>query len=126
MKVKPWGTKYGKTYAYSITIMPTIAPSAMECQNTKRKIMPSLPSWFVAAVATQMDCASTILPITPPALVAAVKKIGTQGRCSAGVGFKPPNKPVDGGALAGGPAPKHPQKVPKNGENHPGRRNSRP
>src|SRR5437660_1731370 len=77
-------------------MIPTIAPSAIECQNTKRKIMPSLPSWLVAAVATQIDCASTILPITPPALLAEVIRMGSKCNCStvmrnvatSGVGFE--------------------------------------
>jgi hypothetical protein len=42
--VKPWGTPPGNTYAYSSTITPTIAPSAIECQNTYRKIEPSFPT----------------------------------------------------------------------------------
>jgi len=44
-------------------------------RKTKRKMEPSLPTWLVAAVAMQMDCASIILPITPPALFVAHIKI---------------------------------------------------
>src|SRR5438067_4063529 len=60
-----------------------MAPSAMECQNTYRKMSPSLPTWFVAEVATVMDCASTILPITPPAELAAHMRIGSSLSWSA-------------------------------------------
>src|SRR5207302_11499354 len=63
MKVKPCGTKLAKTYAYSITIIPTIEAKAMECQKPNLKILPSFPNWLVAEVAIIMDCASTILPI---------------------------------------------------------------
>src|SRR5256886_6345363 len=42
--VNPCGTAAGKTYAYSNTITPTTAPSATECQNTHRKIVPSFPT----------------------------------------------------------------------------------
>src|SRR5713226_8169876 len=38
------GTAPGNTYAYSSTITPTTAPSAIECQNTYRKIEPSFPT----------------------------------------------------------------------------------
>src|SRR5713101_2893352 len=58
-------------------MIPTMAASATECQKTNRKIMPSLPTWLVAEVATTMDCASTILPITPPELWAAHIRIGS-------------------------------------------------
>ena len=53
--VNPCGTAEWKTYAYSMTMIPTIAPSAMECQKTKRKMMPSFPTCSVAAVAIVMD-----------------------------------------------------------------------
>src|SRR5260370_41877804 len=126
MKVKPCGTKYGNTYAYNITMTPTIAPRAIECQNKKRKIMPSLPSWLVAAVATQIDCASTIFPITPPALFAEVIRIGSKCNCSAVMRGKLPNKAFDEVSLPGRATPNHPRKGPKNGKNHPAWVNARP
>ena len=43
-RFSPCGTACAKTYAYSNTIMPTIAPSASECHTTKRKIWPSFPT----------------------------------------------------------------------------------
>src|SRR5438270_5111329 len=99
--------------------MPTMAPRAIECQTTKRKIMPSLPTWFVAAVATQIDCASTILPITPPALLAAVIRTGSRLSCVAVIFCKLPNKALDDVSLPVRATPSHPRKVPKNGKNHP-------
>ncbi len=40
-KLSPWGMKPANTYAYNITMTPTIAASAIECHTTKRKIIPS-------------------------------------------------------------------------------------
>src|SRR5215472_9955679 len=81
--------------------------------------MPSLPTWLVAAVATQIDCASTILPITPPALLAEVIKIGLSPNCSAVMRCKLPNSAFDDVSLPVSATPSHPRKVPKNGKNHP-------
>ena len=53
--VSPCGTAYLKTYAKSITMIPTIEHNATECQATKRKMIPSLPTCSVAAVAMVMD-----------------------------------------------------------------------
>src|SRR5450432_3634483 len=100
-------------------MMPTIAPSAMECQNTKRKIMPSLPTWLVAAVATQIDCASTILPMTPPALLAAVIRTGSRPSCWAVIFCKLPNRALDEVSLPVSATPSQPRNVPKNGYSHP-------
>src|SRR5262249_31969420 len=102
-----------------MTISPTMAPKAIECQTTKRKTMPSLPTWLVAAVATQMDCASTILPMTPPALLADVIRIGFRPSCSAVMRCKLPNRAFDDVSLPVRATPSHPRKVPKNGKNHP-------
>src|SRR5215831_5257250 len=91
----------------------------MECHTTKRKIMPSLPTWLVAAVATQIDCASTILPITPPALLAEVIRTGSKPSCVAVIFCKLPNSAFDEVSLPVKATPSHPRKVPKNGKNHP-------
>src|SRR5579859_2410778 len=91
----------------------------MECHTTKRKIMPSLPTWLVAAVATQIDCASTILPMTPPALLAAVISTGSRPSCWAVIFCKLPNNALDEVSLPVRATPSHPRKVPKNGKNHP-------
>src|SRR5215510_16274869 len=91
----------------------------MECHTTKRKIMPSLPTWLVAAVATQIDCASTILPITPPALLATVIRTGSRPSCWAVIFCKLPNRALDEVSLPVRATPSHPRKVPKNGKYHP-------
>src|SRR2546422_3904979 len=78
-----------------MTITPTIAASATECQKTKRKMEPSLPTWLVAAVAIQMDCASTILPMTPPALFAAHIRMGLRLSCWAVIFCKPPKRALE-------------------------------
>src|SRR2546429_3653601 len=75
-----------------MTMMPTMAASATECQKTKRKMEPSLPTWLVAAVAMQMDCASIILPITPPALFVAHMRMGLRLSCWAVIFCKPPKR----------------------------------
>src|SRR5689334_110129 len=91
----------------------------MECQTTKRKIKPSLPTWLVAAVATQIDCASTILPITPPALLAAVISTGSSPSCWAVIFCKLPNNASAEVSLPVNATPSQPRNVPKNGKNHP-------
>src|SRR5262249_32313866 len=59
----------GGTYACRSVMQPTMAAKTMLCQMTALKMSASLPSWFVAAVATQMLWASIILPMTPPVLL---------------------------------------------------------
>src|SRR5687768_1122925 len=77
------GTIQGKTYACSMTMMPMIDASATLCQNTNRRIRPSCPCWFVAAVDTTMLWASIIFPITPPVEFAVVIRTGFNPSCSA-------------------------------------------
>ena len=62
-------------------MIPTIEHSATECHATNRKIIPSFPTCSVAAVAIVIDCASTIFPITPPALLAAHISTGSIPSC---------------------------------------------
>jgi len=45
-----------------MTMTPTMAASATECQKTKRKMEPSLPTWLVAAVAMQMTAHQSFCP----------------------------------------------------------------
>lgn len=79
--VSPCGTTYLKMYAESITIIPTIEHNATECQATKRRMIPSFPTCWVAAMAIVIDCASTIFLITPPALLAAHISTGSMPSC---------------------------------------------
>src|SRR5229473_330416 len=126
MKFNPFGMNCGSTYAYIMTMMPTIAASATECQKTKRKIEPSLPTWLVAAVAMQMDCASIILPITPPALLVAHMRIGLKWSCCAVIFCKPPKSAFEEVSLPVSATPSHPINVPKNGKNQPVRVKANP
>src|ERR1039457_5021160 len=48
----------------------------MLCFSTARNSSPSCPCWPVTAQPITSDCAAIILPITPPALLAAHIRIG--------------------------------------------------
>src|SRR5438445_13847078 len=98
----------------------------MECQNTQRKMIPSLPTWLVADVATQMDCASTILPITPPAELAAHIRTESSLSCSDVMRCRLPNRAFEDVSLPVRATPSHPRNVPKNGNSHPVRVNAKP
>src|SRR6059036_435550 len=98
----------------------------MECQNTQRKMIPSLPTWSVADVATVMDCASTILPITPPAELAAHMRIGSSLSCCAVMRCRLPNKAFEEVSLPVRATPNQPRYVPKKGYSHPVRVNASP
>src|SRR5262245_4848515 len=65
----------GNTYACSSVMSPTIDARMTLCQMTALKMSASLPTWWVAAVATQIDWASIILPMTPPVLLAVQMRI---------------------------------------------------
>src|SRR4030095_16049256 len=108
IKLNPFGMYCGRTYAYIVTIIPTIAARATECQNRNRKIEPSFPTWFVAAVAMQIDCASTILHITPPALLVAHIRIGLRFSCCAVIFCKLPNSAFEAVSLPVSATPSHP------------------
>src|SRR6266571_5461863 len=96
-----------------------MTPSATECHTTKRKIAPSLPTCSVAAVAMVMDCASTILPMTPPALFAAHIRIGSIPSCCDVIRCKLPKRAFDEVSLPVSATPSQPRNVPKNGYNQP-------
>src|SRR6266511_2888108 len=124
--VRPCGTPPGNTYAYSNTMIPTIATSAIECQNTSRKMVPSLPTWFVAEVATVMDCASTIFPITCPAELAAHIRIGSSPSCCDVIRCRLPNSAFEDVSLPVSATPSQPRNAPKKGNHHPVRVNASP
>src|SRR5215472_12128628 len=73
-----------------------------------------------------MDCASTILPITPPALLAEVISTESKRNCSAVMRCKLPNSALDEVSLPVSATPSHPRKVPKKGKSHPVWVNARP
>src|SRR5271169_2924009 len=104
-----------KTYACSMTRTPTRQASVIECQNTKRRIDPSCPNQLVAVEATTIDCASIILPITPPEEFAAPIRIGDRPNCSAVIFCRPPNSTFDAVSDPVSATPSQPSKVPKKG-----------
>src|SRR5712692_4122869 len=106
--------------------MPTRQASAIECQNTKRRIEPSWPNQLVAVEATTIDCASIILPMTPPDELAALMRIGDNPNCSDVIFCKPPNSTFDAVSAPVSATPSQPSSVPKKGENQPAWAKARP
>src|SRR5258708_11113460 len=90
-----------------MTKRPTRQASAIECQNTKRRMVPSCPYQLVAVEATTIDCASIILPITPPDELAAPIRIGESPSCSDVIFCKFPNSTLEAvwGPLSANPHP---------------------
>src|SRR6478752_5861850 len=106
--------------------MPTRQASAIECQNTKRRIEPSCPNQLVAVEATTIDCASIILPITPPDELAALIRIGLRPSCSDVIFCRLPNRILDAVSDPVSATPSQPSSVPKNGYNTPVAAKARP
>src|SRR6267378_5032748 len=98
-----------------MTNRPTRHASTMEYPNTKRKIVPSCPYQLVAVEATTIDCASIILPITPPEELAAVIRIGEMLSCSEVIFCRLPNRMFDAVSEPVSATPNQPSSVPKNG-----------
>src|ERR1700734_234150 len=109
-----------------MTITPTMDARATECQKTKRKMEPSWPTWLVAAVAMQMDWASIILPMTPPALLVAHMRMGLRLSCWAVIFCRPPKRTLEEVSLPVSATPSQPMKAPKKGKNQPVRVKARP
>src|ERR1041384_6068582 len=109
-----------------MTYTPTRQASAIECQNTKRRIEPSWPNQLVAVEATTIDCASIILPITPPDEFAALIRIGDRPSCSEVIFCNPPNSPFDAVSEPVSATPSQPSSVPKNGYSTPAPAKARP
>ena len=87
----------------------------MLCGNTALKMAASLPSCCVAALDTTIDCASIILPITPPALFAAAMSTGLTWSCSAVTRCRLPNSALEPASVPVSATPSQPSSVPKNG-----------
>src|SRR5438105_13556869 len=98
-----------------MTSTPTRQASVIECQNTKRRIEPSWPNQLVAVEATTIDCASIILPMTPPEEFAAPIRIGDRPNCSAVIFCKFPNRMLEAVSDPVSATPSQPSKVPKKG-----------
>src|SRR5437667_12329411 len=99
--------------------MPTRQASAIECQNTKRRIEPSWPNQLVAVEATTIDCASIILPMTPPEELAAPIKIGDSPSCSEVIFCNPPKSTLEAVSEPVSATPSQPSRVPKKGDRTP-------
>src|ERR1700744_6379090 len=98
-----------------MTNRPTRQASAIECLNTKRRIEPSCPYQLLAVEATTIDCASIILPITPPDEFAADIRIGERFSCSDVIRCKFPNRMFEAVSDPVSATPNQPSSVPKNG-----------
>src|ERR1700742_885129 len=98
-----------------MTNKPTRHASAIECLNTKRKIVPSCPYQLVAVQATTIDCASIILPITPPEELAAPIRIEDRPNCSEVIFCRLPNSTLEAVSDPVSATPSQPSSVPKKG-----------
>src|SRR6478735_10022564 len=98
-----------------MTSTPTRQASAIECQNTKRRMVPSWPNQLVAVEATTIDCASIILPITPPDEFAAPIRIGESPSCSEVIFCRLPNSTLEAVSDPVSATPSQPSSVPKKG-----------
>src|SRR6516165_7260707 len=98
-----------------MTYTPTRQASAMECPNTKRRIDPSWPNQLVAVEATTIDCASIILPMTPPDEFVAVMRIDESPSCSAVTFCNPPNRTLEAVSDPVSATPSQPRRAAKKG-----------
>src|SRR5215813_15281124 len=98
-----------------MTRRPTRQASEIEWKKTKRRIEPSWPNQLVAVEATTIDCASIILPMTPPEELAAPIRIGDRPSCSDVIFCNPPNSTFEAVSEPVSATPSQPSKVPKNG-----------
>src|SRR5436190_21587941 len=98
-----------------MTRRPTRQASAIECLNTKRRIVLSCPYQLVAVEATTIDCASIILPITPPEELAAALSTGDRPSCSEVIFCRLPNSTLEAVSDPVSATPSQPSSVPKKG-----------
>src|SRR5947208_12697772 len=109
-----------------MTKRPTRQASAIECLNTKRKIVPSCPYQLVAVEATTIDCASIILPMTPPDELAAAIRTDERPSCSEVIFCRLPNRMFEAVSDPVSATPNQPSSVPKKGYSTPVAANARP
>src|SRR5260370_10315848 len=109
-----------------MTKRPTRHASAIECLNTKRRMVPSCPYQLVAVEATTIDCASIILPITPPEELAAAIRTDERPSCSEVIFCRLPNRMLDAVSDPVSATPNQPSSVPKKGYSTPLAANARP
>src|SRR4030088_3455888 len=89
-------------------------------------MVPSWPYQLVAVEATTIDCASIILPITPPDELAAAIRIGGRPRCSEVIFCRLPNSTFEAVSDPVSATPNQPSRVPKKGYSTPVAANARP
>jgi len=109
--------------------MPMSVASARLCQNTARRIVPAsgLSFWPpVATAATTMLCASIILPMTPPELLAAAVRMGEMSSCWAVTFCKFPNSTLEEVSLPVSATPSQPSSGEKKGKSTPVEANANP
>src|ERR1700724_4284972 len=87
---------------------------------------PSWPYQLVAMEATTIDCASIILPITPPDELAAPIRIDDRPSCSDVIFCRLPNRMLDAVSDPVSATPNQPSSVPKKGYSTPVAANARP
>src|ERR1700734_4133944 len=87
---------------------------------------PSCPYHSVAVLATTMLCASIILPMTPPQLLAADISTGETPTCCAEIFCRLPNSTLDDVSDPVSATPSQPSRVPKNGYKCPVREQASP
>src|SRR6202171_614664 len=109
-----------------MTKRPTRHASAIECLNTKRRIVPSCPYQLVAVEATTIDWASIILPITPPEELAAPINTDDRPSCSEVIFCRLPNRMFDAVSEPVSATPNQPSSVPKKGYRPPVAANASP
>src|ERR1700748_523325 len=106
--------------------MPTRQASAIECLNTKRRMVPSCPYQLVAGEAATIDRASIILPITPPEELAAPISTEDRPSCSEVIFCRLPNRMFEAVSDPVKATPNQPSKVPKKGYSTPLAAKARP
>src|SRR3954454_12800627 len=89
-------------------------------------MVPSWPYQLVAVDATTIDCASIILPMTPPDELAALIRIGERPSCSDVIFCKLPNSTLEAVSDPVSATPNQPSSVPKNGYSTPVAAKARP
>src|SRR5260370_38618324 len=109
-----------------MTRRPTRQASAIECQNTKRRIVPSCPYQLVAVEATTIDCASIILPMTPPEELAALIRTDERPSCSEVIFCRLPNRMFEAVSDPVSATPNQPSSAPKKGYSTPVAANAKP
>src|SRR5580700_2580804 len=109
-----------------MTSTPTRQARAIEWKNTYRRMEPSCPNQLVAVEATTIDCASIILPMTPPDELAAHIRIGDSPSCSEVIFCNPPNSTLEAVSEPVSATPSQPKSVPKNGYSTPAPAKARP